>query len=232
MAGKAFNIENCVLYYSRLNEPVLKYKKKADPDVPYKNKEYTIQIVIPTKTMKKLKKEYKKSVRAFQYIQELTAEEFKKKMKADAPDPKIYANDDGEFEVIRFNAHALGVSGTPNKKPQVIGAKVKVCKDLDGNTIKQDTLIGNGSVGVVRVKERTVAGEEGSGIQLDLKAVQIHHLVAYEEEDEVMFEDMTTDDDFDEEPEEDFVDHTEEDDEPDPDIESDDDDEEWDEDED
>lgn len=199
-------IKDAYVYYAKFKTPSLKYQQEADEEFPFKNKEYVGDFLIPYAQLKSLKKEWRKTVKAFQSAKGgLSPKAFKEKYKLDTLPPDEYKNEDGEFETIKFRKHASQQDGTPNDPPTLFGYFKAKGKDKNGLKITQDVLLGNGTSVNVQLTVRKLKTESGKDVQLDLYGVQVIELVPYQGKED-QFEDH--DGDF-EEPVDGFEDNDE-----------------------
>lgn len=187
-----FVLKNVYAYYAKIASPALKFEKKEDKELPFLNKEYVVDLLLPAKDMAKLRKQYKKDVKAVTETKYLTEKEFKETFKVDPPSDAKYKNEDGEYEILKVRKHASWPDGTPTEKPQVLGCKNKMTVDRDGKKINGDVLIGNGSLVNVQLVERPF--KKVKGMSLDLEKIQVLELVEYST-DVTLFE-SEGDDDF------------------------------------
>ena len=206
-------IKKATFMYACVNTPKLGYKKKADPDNNLLNKEYAIDLLLLPAEYKKLKKSKYKKVKAIKGAREFTKKEFEKDFKF-VPKEE-YADEDGNYVVIKLRRSATYTDGKPSLVPLVGGIKggkgsTMGKKDSEGQKVLQTTALGNGTIGDVQCKERLWDNEHGKGLSLDLIAVCVRNLVPYEKELEFDFEE---DDDVDEDDsEEEGFDHEDDDD--------------------
>lgn len=174
-------IKNAYVFYAKFKTPALKYQQQEDRELPYKNKEYVGDFLIPFDQLKALKKEWKKTVKAFQSSKGgLSPKDFKEKYKVDKLPPKEYLNEDGEYEIIKFRKHASQQDGTPNDPPALFGYFKAKGRDKNGLKVTQDTLLGNGTLVNVQLTVRKLKTESGKDQQLDLYGVQVIELVPYQ----------------------------------------------------
>jgi len=188
-------IKDVYFYYTCIKTPKnnFNHKDSTEKNLPLTAKEYKTDFCLTAADYKALKKEFG-TVKGVKNARKMPAEEFVEKFKVNPPSDPAYLNGDDEYTIISVTAFAAYPDGEPAPQPQVLGTNGRdpaVRKDRDGNEVGEHIEIGNGSEGCIQLKVRpwTVFG---GGISLDLKMVQIRHLVPYE--DEVGF-------DFDEEEE-------------------------------
>lgn len=185
----ALIIKNAIVNYAKLGTPVTEYEKEVVAGKPHMNKEYLLEVLMPHKLWKKFSKQYKKVV-GVEKAKVYTAEEYEKNFKVSPPDASIYADEDGDYTIIKLRQRAYyknsGDEIPDGKKPKVVGVsqtknskgKVTGFKDAEGNAVGIDIAIGNGSECNVQFSERTWKGRDG--LSLDLVAVQVTNLVAYD----------------------------------------------------
>lgn len=187
----ALIIKDAVFNYVHIKTPVLEFEAKADPAKEHMNKEYIVDVLMPLASWKKFKKHYKK-VSSIEKAKTFTAAEYEAAFKVSPPDAKVYADEDGDYTVIKFRQRAYYVnSGDATKQPQIVGVtKMKNGNgdvigyaDGEGQAVGVDIAVGNGSVGVLQFRERTWKFGGKDGLSLDLVALQVTKLVPYEADD-------------------------------------------------
>ena len=177
-------LKDAYIYYTSLKQPVLRYRKTANPNNFLENKEYKTTVILPYKEFKELSKKYKSSIRLFKEAKEWDAETFKEKFKVSPPPADKYADSDGSYFTIVLRRNALMPNGIELTRPRVVGFKGEngeVSVDLKGLKVGLNVLIGNGSLANIQVYLRDLNTEAGTDKQLDLVAVQIKDLIEYEE---------------------------------------------------
>ena len=209
MSNKPTNeiIKGAYFYYACLNTPKLQYQKKPVKDDDLANKEYVVDVLVPNKEFKVLKKKYKNKVETLNKAKTFDAEDFKKVYKVDPPSAKVYANADGEYTVFKLKRFTKNYKGEPNKKTRIVGCRKddKPQRDKKGDVVGIDINIGNGTMGTVRFL--AFYYEEWSKYSFQIEAIQILDLVKYENT-EFEFDDEEVEwsedelDDFDDESEE------------------------------
>lgn len=171
-------INNVVFNYVKIKKPAPKYGE--DPGCPINNCEYSVDVCIPFETVNKLKKKYK-TIKAVKNMAAYDAEDYKKTFKVDAPNPEVYANQSGEYFVLKLTAYAGYLDGTPvpeGKIPRVVGTKTRTT-DSSGKTVGRNIEVGNGSTGRVSFVERSWEYKGSTGLSLDLTGIQIDNLIEY-----------------------------------------------------
>ncbi len=190
MSKKDF-IANAIFNYVHIKTPTLEYKKVADPKKPHINKEYIVDVLMPYAAWKKFKKAFK-NVGAVEKAKTYTAAEYKVSFKVDAPDAEVYADEDGDYTIIKFRQRAYYKdSGDVTKQPNVVGVKKIVNKAgvitgyRDANGLEFDVMstVGNGSSGMLQYNPRTWSFGGDKGLNLDLVAIQIKHMIPYVSQD-------------------------------------------------
>lgn len=190
MSQKDF-IKNAIFNYVHIKTPTLEYKKVADPKIPYMNKEYIVDVLMPFADWKKFKKVFK-MVGAIEKAKSYTAAEYKAAFKVDAPDADIYGDEDGDYTIVKFRQRAYYKdSGDKTKQPKVVGivrivnkaGVITGYKDGNGVEFGIDATVGNGSSGMLQFSQRTWSFGGDKGLNLDLVAVQIKNLIPYESSD-------------------------------------------------
>jgi hypothetical protein len=188
MGNKKPVINNVFMYYVKLDRPELRVKAKRDPKLPLLNTEYVFEALMPYEDLKALQKTYKKSgVKGLSSnnIKSFTADEFKKTFKVDAPHAAIYADEDGEYSMMKARCPASYMDGKPTAhRPEVVGFDGV---DKAGKKVGRSIKMGNGTLSNMQLKERISKFEGDTSIVLDLWAVQIVDLVVYTA-DELGFE--------------------------------------------
>jgi hypothetical protein len=192
----ALLIQNAVFNYVSIKTPKLEYEAKADPKGDHLNKEYVVDVLMPYASWKKFKKHYKK-VGAIEKAKTYNAAEYEAAFKVAPPSADVYADEDGDFTVIKFRQRAYYKdSGDKTKQPRIVGVKnvkngageVISSKDSEGQEVGLKIEVGNGSEGILQFKERTWTFGGKPGLSLDLVAIQVKKLVPYEGGDELDFD--------------------------------------------
>ena len=153
---------------SRAVEQLNTDKKPPLSDSPLEFHSYEVKILITEAEFKKLKKEYR-GAKNLPNAKEFTPEEMEEKFGMEVEDDMV---------LVKFSQSALvGKEGSRRESYPIkqIGIKGKV-QDLHGNTIDQDTAIGNGTVG--HFQFRPVEGK--NGLYLYPQLLCITDLVEYE----------------------------------------------------
>lgn len=179
---KAGVIKNVAFYYTTINSPTLtKGAKDAglfiDDEKPHLNTEYVVKAVMPRTIMKKLAKKFPKCSNlphVVEYSQEDFAEAFHDGDVSLIPD--LGQKEDEELCLVKFAQKASVKGGKPTKKPKCIGIKGKV-QDRNGETINDEILIGNGSLGMIQFRPVDFGD---NGIYLYPLSICITELVVYE----------------------------------------------------
>ena len=149
-------IKNLYFYYTQVNTPVItKAAKdkgiKVDPENPKKNCEYTLKVAMPYETFRKLKKQdWAEGASNFPKAKEFTLAKFEAAFHSEGGMPD-FGDDVEEVVLIKFSQKSMSNAGKEMNSPKLIGIKGKV-QDNNGETIAQDTLIGNGSKGHLQVR--------------------------------------------------------------------------------
>jgi hypothetical protein len=189
-------IQNVVFNYVKIKKPVPKYGMADDCSIG--DREFSVDVCLPTKAVKGLKKKYK-AVKAVKNMATYDAEAYLKTFKVDAPDAETYADEEGDYSVLKLTAFAGYTDGeaVPDAKvPRVVGTKSPTVAS-DGKEVGRSIEVGNGSTGRVSFVERPWEYKGAKGLSLDLTGIQVASLVSYvssaSNENEFEFED---EDDF------------------------------------
>lgn len=182
---RTFVIKGAQLLYTQCaNYGGIVYGKKPkdlDKEKPWMHKQYETQLVVTKEILKQLKKAHKKM-----QAKDFDAEDFKKNFKVDPP----FEAD--EYHVIRVARKAFKTDGDAAQPPRVFG------KNTSDNML--ETLIGNGSVGTVKVRVYPWENDFGKGTSITLDAIRVTDLVEYSgggANDDDMFDDDEEDIDAD-----------------------------------
>lgn len=179
-----------IVSFCHVGYPVLKYQKQVMEGKPFGNKEYVVDCLIPAKTLKQIRKHYKKSnVKSLEKIKDYTAKEYEAAFKVKPPTDDKYKNEDGEYSILKFTAPAAYQDGEQNVKavPKIVGVKSTkgkegiIYKDAEGQIVGTQVSVGNGSVVNIHFSERdyTVPNSNSKGIRLQLLGIQIKNLIPY-----------------------------------------------------
>lgn len=148
-------IRDVYFYYTQLLEPVLTKNakdagKEIDPANPNKNCEYTLKVAMTYEEYRALKKEpWAKGCSNFPKAKEFTVEEFEKAFHADGGMPDF--GDAEEVVLVKFSQKAQSAKGKDMQAPKILGIKGKV-QDRHGETVSQETSLGNGTKGHLQVR--------------------------------------------------------------------------------
>lgn len=184
-------IYKAIFNYVHIKTPALEYKKQVDPKCDYMNKEYIVDVLMPYADCKKFRKQYK-MVGAIEKAKTYTAKEYEAAFKVSPPDAAVYADEDGDYTIIKFRKRAYYKNtGDATKQPQVVGVtklknsagNVVGYKDRNGENVGIDIAVGNGSMGILQFTERSWSFGTDKGLNLDLVALQVQDLVPYESAD-------------------------------------------------
>lgn len=175
-----------LLYPKHKGYGELKHEQVADPELPAKNMEYGVNIVINKAVLKELRTVAKKKK-----PDEITKEDFEAKYKM-AP---IFEDDNDEYYVVKFTRRADKKDGTPNAEffiPKILNSKREDLKECS---------INNGAVGDVILLDNIFNSAKGQVSSLQLSAIMYKEYEEYvsdalDVEDEFDFDEY--DDDFDE----------------------------------
>ena len=175
-------LKNVYFYYSRVDEPVMTKKAKdagyqQDPDNPMKNMEWQVKIIVSEEYFKKMKKNpAMKGAKNFVNAKEYTIAEFEEKFHAEEKENMPDFGDAEDVVLIKFSQKCQNTSGKNNQPPTLIGIKGKV---MDNNDIpiKQQTLLGNGTAGMLQI--RPVDFGVDHGLYLYPNAICVTELVEY-----------------------------------------------------
>ena len=148
---KMGTLKDVAFYWTKMNVPVLTKDAKdkgivVDSDNPNLNTEWTMNVAMPEKTLKKLKKAYKGCTNlphAKTYDTEEFADAFHEGNADAVPD---FDQGDDDVAVVKFSQKASTKAGKMTKQPKVIGIKGKV-QDRNGETVNNEVNVGNGSMG-------------------------------------------------------------------------------------
>jgi len=148
-----FTIKDVHFYYSNLSVPTLTKDAKdkgikINPEDPKANGEYVVKAAVTFDQFRKMKKKFK-DVSNFPKAKEYTTKEFEEAFHPDGGMPDF--GDAEELVLIKFAQKSRFGNGKDATIPKLIGIKGKV-QDNNGETITQDTLIGNGSKGHLQVR--------------------------------------------------------------------------------
>jgi len=181
-------LKNVVFMYTSVSRPVEQLNTDNKPPLSDDELEFhsfEIKILISEERFKKLKKAYK-GAKNFANAKEYTAEEVTEKFGEEIL-TKLNSGEEGseDFVMIKFSQTCL-VGPAAKRRPSFpitqIGIKGRV-QDMNGNTIDQETSVGNGTIGHFQFKPV----ESKNGLYLYPKLlciIDLEEYVSTVEEDE------------------------------------------------
>lgn len=176
-------IKDVLFYYSNPNYPTLTKGAKDkglvyNPDDPNANTEYVVKALMSEDDFKVLKKKFK-GAKNLAYAKDFTGEEVIEAFHSKDKKGVDNVDKDADYVLVKFSQKARTSKGKDTKPVTVVGIKGKV-KDHQDNDISQETIVGNGTKGMLKIK--FVDFGKTYGTYLYPVAMCITDLVKYESE--------------------------------------------------
>lgn len=186
MAKQSIILKNVPIAYAKVRKNHLNQKKntKHEADAPYKNKEVSVDFLVPVKVAKQWKKDYKDRTTVRKVMKLVAVEDILERYRLTELPEGFEV--DGEVYSCKLSHQAAYKSGDLNEKrlPQIVGTK-KVGKDFydkNGKLVSGDVMIGNGTLVNLQINpDFQFTDLDGSvGYKFYLQAIQILDLVEVE----------------------------------------------------
>ena len=183
-------IKNVIFFYvSAGNNPTVRYQEEADPQLAFKNKEYSVSFLIKAEDYKALKKGEGKGISQIVKPKKdfpMDVEAFKEKFKVKDV-PKEYLNGDDEVIMLKMSEKSdYSSNGDRNKfRLEIKGIDKStrtITKTDKGEKVilDEDTQIGNGSLGHVQWEAVAYDNKFGKGVSAKPRKIFVSSLVEFQ----------------------------------------------------